>query len=178
MLHSLLFLLASWPPPPWGSCLRSSLTPAHEVRCCPFSPHLLCTSLRFCTVRNPSHFVYGRRCCLPSPLRSTSPFRLCVPGRGTLRLVTSRPYLSPCSRKSNGRGCSSRSFQVYWVYPSILLSGIRPVARLQLHAAPLAGTLLLGGSSRPRGCHGRILGYALPWYSTTSVDDVNALGSE
>jgi len=65
-----------------------------------------------------------------------------------------------------------------WVYPSFLLSGVRPVAQLQLHSAPSAGTLLLGGSSYPRGYHGRIVGYALPRNSTMSLVDVNALGSE
>jgi len=31
--------------PPWGSCSRSSLTPAHEVRFSPLTPHVLGTSL-------------------------------------------------------------------------------------------------------------------------------------
>jgi len=61
-------------------------------------------------VGNTSHFIYSRCCSLPTPLRSTPPFRLCVPGWGTLRFVTSRPDRSPCCGKSIGRSCSSRSF--------------------------------------------------------------------
>ena len=111
---------SSWPfRPPSLGFLPSFIVDTHSwSSLLPlFSPHHLCTSLRFCTVGNPSRFAYGRRCCLPSPLRSTSRFQLCVPGRGTVRFVTSWPHLSPRCRKSIGRGCSSRSFLAFGSTP-------------------------------------------------------------
>jgi len=78
--------------PPRGSCSCSSLTPAHEVRFSPLTPHFLYTSLRFCTVGiSLSWFtVSAELSMLFAKYLSVSATWSC---QGTLRLVTSASRL-------------------------------------------------------------------------------------
>jgi len=113
-----------------------------------FAPHL-----GFARSATPSHFVYSWRCRLLSPLRSTLQFRLCVPGRGTLRLVTSRPHLSPRCRKSSGRRCSGRSFLAFGSTPqssSPVSSHCSVTATLRSLSWYLTTRWLLSPTRRPR----------------------------
>jgi len=91
MLPPLLFLWGL-PPPFRGSCSCSSLTPAHEVRFSPLTPHFLSISLRFCTVGiSLSSFTVGAELSKPfGKYLSVSATWSC---RGTLRLVTSASHL-------------------------------------------------------------------------------------
>jgi len=78
--------------PPCGSCFHSSLTPAQEVRFSPLTPHLVRTSLRFCTVGfSLSSFTVGVEHSKPfAKYLSVPVMRDC---RGTLPLVTSACHL-------------------------------------------------------------------------------------
>jgi len=157
MLPPRLLLLASWPPLLGVLAFVHRSPPLIKFVAPTFSPYHVCTWLRFCTVGNPSRFVYCRRCCLPSPLRSTPPFRLCVPSRGTLRVVTSPPQLSPCSGKSIGHGCSSQSYLAVGstppssspVFVPLLGYSYTPLPQLVPYykVAPLAPTATTVGSS-------------------------------
>jgi len=83
-------LLSLWGlhSPPRGSCSCSSLTPAHEVRFSPITPHFLCTSLMFFRVGiSLSLFTVGAELSKPfAKYLSASTTWSC---RGTLWLVTS-----------------------------------------------------------------------------------------
>jgi len=160
-------LLSLWglPPPPWGSCSCSSLTPAHEVRFSPlprisFAPRLGFARSAFCPLRS--------RSALSSPalLRSTFPSRLCGPVGNTSVSNFSTSSLFRI-RKSIGRGYSSRSSQVLGSPsssnpPFLHLLGLCPVARLQLHPLPCWHLTV----PFPRSIFGRYtktrLGYARP----------------
>jgi len=87
-------LLYFWglPPPPRGSCSRSSLTPAHEVPFWPLALPFLCTLLRFCPVSiSLSSFMVGAELSKPfAKYFSVSATWSC---QGTLWLVTAASRL-------------------------------------------------------------------------------------